>query len=163
MKKRVSEIIALFLSLLVLTGCAGQRNLPSEYVAVYSNAAFFINWTETDNKLTGQLQEGRLGPGSQSFSDWLNGKKNNTLAVTSENYSFNGVFNRGDKTVINGGDISILLSNGTTMTGIVNQKMLLLSYPTSDGTMQTIVFKPGGVTDFNAAIGNFQNQASGSN
>jgi len=147
MKKRVSEIIALFLSLLVLAGCTGQGNVPSEYVAVYSDAAFFIEWAETDNKLTGQLQEGRLGPGSQSFSDWLNGKKNNTLAVTSENYSFNGVFNRGDKTVINGGDISILLSNGTTMTGIVNQKMLLLSYPASDGTIQTKDFYLGYLED----------------
>ena len=126
MKKRASGIIALFLSLLVLTGCAGQRNLPSEYVAVYSNAAFFIEWAETDNKLTGQLQEGRLGPGSQSFSDWLNGKKNNTLAVTSENYSFNGV--------LNGTDISITLSNGITMTGTLNKNVLTLSYPANDGT-----------------------------
>lgn len=133
MKKRVSGIIALFLSFLVLTGCAGQGNAPHEYVAVYTNSELFINWAETDNKLTGQLQQASVD--------------NNTLAVTSENYSFNGVFNRGDKTVINGGDISILLSNGTTMTGIVNQKMLLLSYPASDGTIQTKDFYLGYLED----------------
>ena len=138
MKKRASGIIALLLSLLVLAGCTGQGNAPHEYVAVYTNSALFINWAETNNKLTGQLQQG--------FVD------NNTLAVTSENYSFNGV--------LNGADISITLSNGITMTGTLSKNVLTLLYPANDGTgtMATIAFKPGSVTEFNTAIGNFQNQ-----
>jgi hypothetical protein len=169
MKKRVSGIIALFLSLLVLAGCTslsggsvagvqqpglnvtsppastptvpdnianGSALTGTEYVAVYTNLAIFINWTETNNNLTGQLQQGTIDI--------------NTLAMTSENFSFTGV--------LNGGNISILLSNGATMTGTLSKNILTLLYPTSDGTMQTIVFKPGSVTDFNAAIGNFQNQ-----
>jgi hypothetical protein len=47
---------------------------------------------------------------------------------------------------------------GLIETGTLSKNVLTLSYPTSDGTMQTIVFKPGSVTEFNAAIGNFQNQ-----
>jgi uncharacterized protein YukE len=138
MKKRVSGIITLFLSFLVLTGCAGQGNAPHEYVAVYTNSELFINWAETDNKLTGQLQQASVD--------------NNTLAVTSENYSFNGV--------LNGADISITLSNGITMTGTLNKNVLTLSYPANDGTgtMATIAFKPGSVTDFNQAVDGFQKQ-----
>lgn len=136
MKKRVSGIIALFLSFLVLTGCAGQGNAPHEYVAVYTNSALFINWAETDNELTGQLQ--------------LASVDNNTLAVNSENESFNGV--------LNGADISITLSNGKTMTGTLNKNVLTLSYPANVGTMGTIAFKPGSVTDFNQAVDGFQKQ-----
>lgn len=136
MKKRVLGIIASFLSLLALTGCTGQGNVPSEYVAVSTSSALFINWAETDHKLTGQLQ--------------LASVDNNTLAVSSENESFNGV--------LNGTDISITLSNGKTMTGTLNKNVLTLSYPANDGTMATIAFKPGSVTDFNQAVDGFQKQ-----
>ena len=136
MKKRASGIIALLLSLLVLAGCTGQGNVPSEYVAVSTSNALFINWAETDHKLTGQLQ--------------LASVDSNTLAVSSENESFNGV--------LNGADISITLSNGKTMSGTSNKNVLTLSYPANDGTMTTIAFKPGSVTDFNQAVDGFQKQ-----
>lgn len=136
MKKRASGIIALLLSLLVLAGCTGQGNVPSEYVAVSTSNALFINWAETDHKLTGQLQ--------------LASVDSNTLAVSSENESFNGV--------LNGADISITLSNGKTMSGTSNKNVLTLSYPANDGTMATIAFKPGSVTDFNQAVDGFQKQ-----
>jgi len=136
MKKRASGITALLLSLLVLAGCTGQGNVPSEYVAVSTSSALFINWAETDHKLTGQLQ--------------LAAVDSNTLAVSSENEPFNGV--------LNGADISITLSNGKTMTGTLNKNVLTLSYPANDGTMATIAFKPGSVTDFNQAVDGFQKQ-----
>ncbi|MEW6183907.1 MAG: hypothetical protein AB1500_12180 [Bacillota bacterium] len=103
----------------------------------------FIRWVETDKNLVGQLQLVKF-----------NGKD-----ATSETHAFNGIRNGSDISITFSGSIWVEDWSGITWTGSLKGNELTLVFPCKDGTLGTIIFKPGSVEDYNEAVLGFQNQA----
>lgn len=101
------------------------------FLAAGNTGALFIQWTELDNKLTGQLINSYIVANSDP------------LKVDSVNASFTGIHNANA--------ISLTL-NGKTLTGTLEKNQLTLVFPNSNGTLESHVLVPGTVDDYNKAV-----------
>lgn len=164
-QKQIPIILILIVTGLYATGCLKQtetakssvnannievnakqaeQNMQLGYVAVYNNLAMFIRWTEVDKKLSGQLQIASLA-----------GKNVENLT-----HAFSGIINNSDISISFSGSVWTDSWSGKTWTGTIRDNKLTLVYPAKDGSLQTLLFNSGSITDYNQALGNLQNQGA---
>lgn len=149
-------VILIIFSMLILSGCTSDRVVSNEvdnkkyeltdkqvnsqqqgFVYHDDTEAMFIQWTETDKQITGQLQL--------------------TYPTKSENHHVKGI-NQPFTGVINGKNISITFKvSGTVTTGTLEDNKLSLVVPNEDGTLKTMEFNPGSVEDYNKWVVEMQN------
>lgn len=108
------------------------------FLARASNGALFVQWTRTGNTVSGTFSEAFT-----SISD--------PTQAQSDSHSFTGV--------ISGSSITLTLDSGTNLNGTLQGSQLTLSYPNSDGSLQTFAFTPSSVAAYNAAVANVQSSA----
>lgn len=107
------------------------------YLATFRDGAMFIQWTEVDKKISGQLQVAGL----------------NNNKIESRTHPFNGITNGSNISINFSGSVWMDSLGGVTWTGTIESNKLTLVYPAKDGTLQTIAFRPGTVNDYNNTIG----------
>lgn len=123
---------ALFSSPTKSTAQQGQRG----FLATSTQWVQFIQWTETNQQIVGQLESAQID-------------STNSLQLQTGNYSITGVQN--------GDNISISISDlGTTLTGTLSGNTLTLVVPQQDGTLATEEFRPATVSDYNSALAALQ-------
>jgi hypothetical protein len=106
-------------------------NKQEGFLLVGSDGVMFLRWTELDKQFVGQIQT--------LFVD--NGK---TVKIESNNRSFKGIQN--------GSSISITFDDGNVLTGTLKGNELSLVFPDSEGNLNSMVFKPSTVADYNSAV-----------
>jgi hypothetical protein len=95
-----------------------------------TSQAVFLQWTQTGQELSGSLTAS-IASGTR---------------LQPEVYSFTGV--------VSGSSVSLTFSSLAVpaWNGTLNANQLVLSYPASDGSLQTLTFTPGTVADYNQAV-----------
>jgi hypothetical protein len=101
------------------------------YLALSSNGASFIQWQRQGNMVTGKLSESYYDPSKPT-------------ELQASAHSFTGS--------ISGSNVSLSLDTGDTWSGSLNGSALTLSYTASDGSVQTLDFRPASAADYNAAV-----------
>jgi len=154
--RQLKYFLILIIIAILFTGCSNQTKPNNEttstqvkqreeqeqkgYLATFRDAAMFIQWTEVDKKLSGQLHIAVL--------------KNNK--IESKTHPFNGITNGSNISISFTGSVWTDSMSGVTWTGTLESNKLTLVYSAKDGTLQTIAFKPASVSDYNKVIINFQ-------
>jgi hypothetical protein len=123
-----------------------QASNQHGYFYKNNNQAGYIQWTEVDKQLSGQLQF--------LFSS------TNPPQTKSESHAFKGVINSPNISITFTGNMLQDRYSGQTWTGTFNDKQLTLVVPSSDGKLNTVVFTAGTVEDFNQAVSSLQNTAN---
>ena len=113
-------------------GGSGQHG----YVGQYDNGVEFIQWTESNGQLTGQLQV--------VYVD-----QSNPLVPKSANEAFTGI--------ISGENVSLNVAGFGTWTGTLRDGTLSIVTPDSNGFLMTSPLHSGTVDDYNKAVVAFRN------
>lgn len=113
------------------------------FFASNEGSAMFIQWTELDNKLTGQL-----------INTFVNASSD-PLKMDNQNASFSGIHN--------GNSISLTFDGDKTLTGTIENNRLILVFPSNDGTLESFVLIPGTVNEYNQAVTTIQAMIKDSN
>lgn len=117
---------------------SAQAGRDPSFVHVFSDGVWFLRWTESGGALSGQLQSVSVTP---------------NLTLSSSNTSLSGVRSGVDVTLRLGG----LLGN-ISYTGTLRGSTLVLNLPLQNGSMESIVFQPGTVDDYNSAVAKLRAQ-----
>jgi len=139
--------LALFaLSASALVGCGGSDE-PGGYLAKASDGAIFIQWTRTDDSVSGSITIAHREASDDGYE-----------AVQKENVAFNGT--------INGSSVTLSIAPGlgaTNWNGTLDGHDLTLTVAADDGSLTTLHFKPADVSAYNQAVGDLQSAVAASN
>lgn len=104
---------------------------PTSFISFsQSEEVTFIQWTQSKNEILGQIQ-----------GFWIDKK---TFKGESANFSFTGIRNNSN--------LSLTLNDGRIITGSINGNNLTLDFPSKDGTIVQIEFKPGTIKEYNQLV-----------
>lgn len=137
--------LALYLGLIVLfSGCSSTGNDQNSYVIMDSMYTAFIQWTEVDEELAGQLQLYHIDTDS--------------LELESSSHSFNGLHNENSISLKFTSIIFLDSFSGQIWTGTLQKNELVLVISSNDGELNTIVFHKGTVEDYNENVADLQSE-----
>ncbi|WCK57477.1 hypothetical protein PP175_25770 (plasmid) [Aneurinibacillus sp. Ricciae_BoGa-3] len=120
-----------------------QMNSSEEgYLYTQNNIVMFIQWADTNNQLTGQVQETYL---------------DNTNTLHHDSHPFTGSHGKNNLSLMLSKNISNGWS-GETWTGNLNGKELELVIP-ANGQLSTVPFTLGTLSDYNQKVSELQQQA----
>jgi hypothetical protein len=122
---------------LAATACAGQEQ---GYLGQGSNWVDFVQWTQNGSSLTGSITSAEL----------------DGTSVKSNRAAFTGVVNAKQVTLTFPQGFGVV----TNLSGSLNGTALDLDVPQPDGTIATVEFSPGAVTDYNKAVLALQDRAA---
>ena len=133
-------LVIISVIVLAITGCGGSTastdtNGAASFVGRASNAAVFIQWTRAGDSLSGSLQEAIEKEGEDS-------------GVESSSRAFTGT--------VDGNGLTLTLNEGLGSTNALVGKMsgdgFAMTFPGVGHRLITIIFAPGQVSDYNAAV-----------
>ncbi|WP_136603814.1 hypothetical protein [Paenibacillus dokdonensis] len=101
------------------------------FLLIANDGVMFVQWTELDKQLVGQTQ---------------------TLYVKSDQMVKTNSQNRPFKGIRNGNSVSLTFNDGNVLTGTLEGNELTLVFPDSEGNLNSMVFKPAKVADYNSAV-----------
>ncbi|WP_442603621.1 hypothetical protein [Paenibacillus sp. KN14-4R] len=107
------------------------NNTQEGFLLVASGGVQFVQWTEVDKQLVGQVQTFHV-------------IKDQSVKTDSKNDPFKGIRN--------GDSVSITLNDGKVLTGTLKNKELSLVFPDAQGNLNTNVYKPATVSEYNTAV-----------
>jgi hypothetical protein len=149
MGKRLGLVVAL-----LLLSPGAVVGAGSVWVGTASDMAVFVQWTERQGQLSGQLQATWVASGygySSKWDVWAG-----MLKVESINRPFAGIRS--------GSSVSLHLSDyGQNWTGTIRGKTLELVVPLRGGPLSTLVLRPGTVADYNRAVSSIYSRVASSN
>jgi hypothetical protein len=111
----------------------GQSVIDPSYSAVFPDGVWFLQWTESDRRITGQFQRVFVTP-------------DDPLVVRSENTQIIGVRNGSDLSLNSGGAFP-----SATWTGTIRGSTINLTVPSASGLLTIVVLKASTVEDYNKA------------
>ena len=124
------------LSLLLLTTFQNSfgfslLNQPNSFIAItQGDWTAFIEWTKSEQQLSGQLEFFALDL--------------KTIKSQSSNFSFSGIQDKSN--------ISLNLSDGRIITGSFHGDKLFLAFPSQNGMLDQVEFKPGTIKEYNLKV-----------
>jgi len=133
--------LALVVALLLLSAGAAV-GAGSGWLGTARDIAVFVQWTERQGQLSGQLQAAWITSHygySAKWDAWAA-----TLNVQSINRPFTGIRN--------GASITLHFLAGENWTGAIRGKTLELTVPLRDGRLSVLALKPGTVDGYNRAV-----------
>jgi len=137
----------MFISLLafttLLTACGSQGSAPGGYLSTSNTHVLFIQWTNNNGQLSGQLQEVYIS-------------SSNPMQVQQENEAITGT--------LNGSQVSLSISVfgfTKTITGTYDGSTLTLVIPDQNGQLDTVVLQSATVDDYNKAAATFESNIAG--
>src|SRR5581483_375237 len=133
--------IALITSCFALASCFGIGS-PDGYLATNTNSAYFIQFTETNNQLSGHLQgigiTNNIPPQTETFSTAFTGVQNgSSVTITVSIFGFS-----------------------SSVTGTLNGNTLTLAIPQPDGHLENETFNGASIQQYNQAVDGLQNIVS---
>ncbi len=143
--KRQATIVLCFISLsmscFALVSCFGASP-PDGYLATDTNSAYFIQFTETNNQMSGHIQgigiTNNVPPRTQSFSTAFTGVQNgSSITITISVFGFSA-----------------------SVTGTLNGNTLTLAIPQQDGHLKNETFIGATTQQYNQAVDALQNVVS---
>lgn len=116
-----------------IAACGSSRPSSGSYVGRASNAAIYVQWTRSGNKLTGELHQALLqGSSGQT-------------GVSSQSVAFTGT--------VSGSSVTLTLNQGlgstTNLTGSLRSSQLALSYPGRNGGVITVSMTSASAAAYN--------------
>jgi len=121
-----------------LTACGSQAPAPNSYLSTSSTQIFFLQWTDNNGQLSGQLQEVYIS-------------STNPLQVQKVNESITGI--------LSGSQISLSISMfgiTKTITGSFTDSTLKLVVPNQNGQLDTMTLHSATVDDYNKFANSFE-------
>lgn len=145
-------VCGLVLAVAPLTGCGGGgadvtttsarpqaettvSSVQKGYLARAANGVLFIQWTRTDDAVTGTL--------SMVYANL-----DDRTEAESASHSFSGI--------VSGDSVTLTLDSGSNWNGTLDGLGLTLSYTADDGFLQSFNFRSATVDDYNAAVAEVQ-------
>ena len=142
-----TKLILVALALALTLPACGRRD-ANEWIADASDGAVFIQWTRSDDSLTGTLVVARVEE-SREGDDV-------SYEVDTETAAFTGV--------VSGENVTLTLQQGFGFTSNWNGTLagdeLTLTFPTHDGPLTTLRFRPGSRDDYNAVVAELREAAA---
>jgi len=117
---------------------------PGGYLASGSTYVLFIQFTNTNNTLSGEWNQATI----------ITNTVNNMLQVSSFQTNFSAFLN---------GTQFNLDESGRTLAGSYNGNNVTIEFPQQDGTLAPITLTPASIDDYNTAITNLQNTVNQDN
>ncbi len=127
-----------------LSSATAAAREQTGYLSKGDDGANFIQWTNADRQIKGQMQIFDL---------------KRTGETDSKSYSFDGISD-GDKVSLTFRDRYLTFLEGRTITGTLKDDALTLVWPQRDGTLWTQTNRPASVADYNDAVRNLRERAS---
>jgi hypothetical protein len=118
------------------TAVQTETNPQPGYLARALNGVVFLQWTRTGDSVAGSLTEAFTNSGDVTKVDHTNGTVSGIISGSSVAL-----------TVSSGP-----LSNPVSWNGTLNGSRLTLSFPNTDGTLNTQYFQPSTIGDYNTAV-----------
>ena len=120
----------------VVATAPGQPAVGTGYLANESDGVIFLQWTNTDNDLSGTAQVEVLGgsPPNQSIST-------HTVSVTGQ---------------LNGSTITLSFEGGTQVFGTLSGGSFTVNFPQQDGSLAPVTFHSASAAEFNQALAALQ-------
>lgn len=130
------RVVSVLMAVLILTmSPASVQNDPS-FVHAFSDGVWFIQWTDRDGTLAGQLQSVAVQP---------------DLTLRSINQALSGARKGADVTLNVGGTLGGA-PLGPVYTGRLRGSTLVLNISYPNGRVEAVVFQSGPVDDYNRAV-----------
>jgi hypothetical protein len=134
-------LISVTISCFTLVSCFGTSP-PYGYLAMDANSAYFIQFNETNNQLSGHIQgigvTNDVPPWTQSFSTAFTGIQNgSSITITISVFGFSA-----------------------SVTGTLNGNMLTLAIPQQDGHLKNETLIGATIQQYNQAVDALQNVVS---
>lgn len=135
----ITILIPVFTLTIFLTSCGLPGSAPDGYLSTTSADILFIQWTNNNGQLSGQLQGVYVSA-------------NNPLQVQKIHASFTGTLS-GSQISLNFGNF---LGIPDIITGTFDGSTLKLSLPDSNGQIESVVFQGASISDYNNAVASFE-------
>ncbi len=137
-------VIILIVIVLTISACTSIPAGPSGYLTILPGGTIFIEFTSSNNHITGNVQVAQLSSdGSQ---------------VESTTGSISGTIS-GSAVTIND-ENAVLTSNGGNISGIIQGSDLVLSFPEQNGQLKPVRFIHATMLDYNATVAKLQHEAN---
>jgi hypothetical protein len=127
-----------------LSSATAAAREQTGYLSKGDDGATFIQWTNANRQIKGQMQIFDL---------------KRTGETDSKSYSFDGISD-GDKLSLTFRDRYLTFLEGRTITGTLKGEALTLVWPQRDGTLWTQTNRSASVADYNDAVRNLRERAS---
>lgn len=147
---RACTLAVLPVTALLLAGCGGSphpkaasgalaaESSPSSsaaklpgFLSIANNGAVFLQWQRQGSDVSGKRSESYYDPSSPT-------------QLQAQADAFTGT--------ITGSQVSLTFDNGDTWSGTISGSSMTLSYTGSDGSIQTLDFRPASAAQYNAAV-----------
>lgn len=125
---------------LLFTSCGSA---PNSFLSTSNNHVAFIQWTDNNGQLSGQLEEVYLS-------------SNNALQVQQTHAAFTGTLTNSQVSLNFGSFFGI----PEIITGTFDGNTLTLALPQSNGQLSSVVFNPSSIDDYNKAVSTFEGNVS---
>ena len=138
----------IFIPLLVLmsplfASCGLAGSAPNSFLSTSNTYVAFIQWTNNNGQLSGQLEE-------------VNLSSNNSLQVQQTHAAFTGTLTNSQISLNFGSFLGI----PEIITGTFDGNTLTLALPEQNGQLNSIVFNPASIDDYNKAVSTFEGSIS---
>ena len=130
----------LILMSLLFTSCGLPGSAPNSFLSTSNTYVAFIQWTNKNGQLSGQLEEVSLS-------------SNSSLQTQQTHAAFTGTLT-GSQISLNFGSF---LGIPEIITGTFDGNTLTLTLPQQNGQLSSIVFDPASINDYNKAVSAFEN------
>ena len=129
----------LVLMSLLFTSCGLPGTAPNSFLSTSNTSIAFIQWTNNNGQLSGQLEEVSLS-------------SNNSLQTQQTHAAFTGTLN-GSQVSLNFGSF---LGIPEIITGTFDGNTLTLAIPEQNGQLSSVVFNPASIDDYNKVVSTFE-------
>jgi hypothetical protein len=130
------RVVSILAGILILAMQPASVPDDPSFVHAFTDGVWFLQWTDRDGTLAGQLQSVAVQP---------------DLTLRSTNQALSGIRNGADITLNLGGTLGGA-PLGAVYTCRLRGSTLVLNIPLQNGTMETVVFQSGTVEDYNRAV-----------